>query len=139
MTAAIIIKAPINNFIHILTYGAIGKQPITSRHLITMSKSDKFGLGGNTFESLVSLKPMGINNNLFSDFDVEELQLSTEITALLKKTSINLLDGVDEDHIGLNFEGRAAILTSHLSNRYGRSVQGYESLSITMEEMAELI
>jgi hypothetical protein len=66
-------------------------------------------------------------------------QYSLAVIALLEKTPVRLFDGVEESDIGLSFEGLVSKLTTDLSEKHGRSVQGYDTVAIKAEEMIEII
>jgi hypothetical protein len=74
-----------------------------------------------------------------SDESSEKFQISAEIDALLQKTSVRLVDGVEESDLGLSYENWVSKLSSDLSKKHGRSVNGNDKIDIDIESMAGII
>ena len=81
--------------------------------------------------------------NITADIDDNDHTTVNEkdgaVVALLQKTSVTLFDGVDESDLTLTLDGQVEKLSTIIFKKYGRSVQATDTLSVTIEEIADLI
>ena len=64
---------------------------------------------------------------------------SSDVSALLQKTTVRLFEGVEKDDLGLSLEDRVLRLSNGLSQKHGRSIIGTDTMGITFDELASII
>ena len=64
---------------------------------------------------------------------------SSDVSALLQKTTVRLFEGVEKDDLGLSLEDRVLRLSNGLSKKHGRSLIGTDVMGITFDELASII
>jgi hypothetical protein len=73
------------------------------------------------------------------DNEALEYSPSADVAALLEKTSVRLFDGVTTEDLGIDLEQNLSKLRNELSNKFARSVQATDVLSLSTEDIVSLI